>query len=191
MRTPHSEPPGRACRSARPVQAPSLSVVPGPSSPAQKARSLGECPADIQRARKLSNVHFRPGSPEFASIGKCSLEIRQSARLLKKFLRNRIRRAFYDKNVTVSECWFCSVAGITAIGQAISNHDPARFRDCAAQESPDGRVPSGLSTQAIRPMSFIATFISLAVIAGAAVVILTAVVGYGCYSLFREFRISR
>jgi hypothetical protein len=165
MRTPHSEPPGRACRSARPVQAPSLSVVPGPSSPAQKARSLGECPADIQRARKLSNVHFRPGSPEFASIGKCSLEIRQSARLLKKFLRNRIRRAFYDKNVTVSECWFCSVAGITAIGQAISNHDPARFRDCAAQESPDGRVPSGLSTQAIRPMSFIATFISLAVIA--------------------------
>jgi hypothetical protein len=153
--------------------------------------SLVPCPADIQRARKLSNVHFRPGSPEFASIGKCSLEIRQSARLLKKFLRNRIRRAFYDKNVTVSECWFCSVAGITAIGQAISNHDPARFRDCAAQESPDGRVPSGLSTQAIRPMSFIATFISLAVIAGAAVVILTAVVGYGCYSLFREFRISR
>jgi len=121
MRTPHSEPPGRACRSARPVQAPSLSVVPGPSSPAQKARSLGECPADIQRARKLSNVHFRPGSPEFASIGKCSLEIRQSARL-----------HVFHRNL----------------------YFPGRD-------------------------------------SGAAVVILTAVVGYGCYSLFREFRISR
>lgn len=37
------------------------------------------------------------------------------------------------------------------------------------------------------PMSFIATFISLVVIIGAALVVLTAVVGYGCYSLFREF----
>jgi len=49
---------------------------------------------------------------------------------------------------------------------------------------------SGLSTPAIQlrgPMSFIATFISLVVIIGAALVVLTAVVGYGCYSLFREF----
>ena len=46
----------------------------------------------------------------------------------------------------------------------------------------------GLSTQAIRyrTMSFIATFISLAVMIGAAVVILTAVVGYGCYNFLRE-----
>jgi hypothetical protein len=49
---------------------------------------------------------------------------------------------------------------------------------------------SGLSTPAIQlrgPMSFIAIFISLVVIIGAALVVLTAVVGYGCYSLFREF----
>jgi hypothetical protein len=36
-------------------------------------------------------------------------------------------------------------------------------------------------------MSFIETFISLVVIIGAALLVLTAVVGYGCYSLFREF----
>jgi hypothetical protein len=36
-------------------------------------------------------------------------------------------------------------------------------------------------------MSFIATFISLVVIIGAALVVLAAVVGYGFYSLFREF----
>ena len=37
------------------------------------------------------------------------------------------------------------------------------------------------------PMSFIASFISPVVIIGAALVVLTAVIGYGCYSLFREF----
>jgi hypothetical protein len=35
-------------------------------------------------------------------------------------------------------------------------------------------------------MSFIATFISLAVMIGAAVVILIAVVGYGCYNFLRD-----
>jgi hypothetical protein len=49
---------------------------------------------------------------------------------------------------------------------------------------------SGLSTPAIQSrgtMSSIATFIPLVVIIGAALVVLTAVVGYACYSLFREF----
>ena len=36
-------------------------------------------------------------------------------------------------------------------------------------------------------MSSIATFIPLVVIIGAALVVLTAVVGYAGYSLFREF----
>jgi hypothetical protein len=40
-------------------------------------------------------------------------------------------------------------------------------------------------------MSFIAIFISLVVIIGAALVVLAAVVGYGCYSLFREFLLKR
>jgi hypothetical protein len=49
---------------------------------------------------------------------------------------------------------------------------------------------SGLSTPAIQSrgtMSAIATFIPLVVIIGAALVVLTAVVGYACYGLFREF----
>lgn len=65
-----------------------------------------------------------------------------------------------------------------------------QIRDCAAQESPDDRMPATGAFDSIRSrghMSFIATFISLAVIIGAALVVLTAVVGYGCYSLFREF----
>ena len=36
-------------------------------------------------------------------------------------------------------------------------------------------------------MSFVAPFVSLAVIIGAAVVVLAAVVGYGYYSFVREF----
>jgi hypothetical protein len=37
------------------------------------------------------------------------------------------------------------------------------------------------------PMSFVAPFVSLAVIIGAAVVVLAAVGGYGYYSFVREF----
>jgi hypothetical protein len=37
------------------------------------------------------------------------------------------------------------------------------------------------------PMSFVTPFVSLAVIIGAAVVVLAAVVGYGYYSFVREF----
>ena len=56
-------------------------------------------------------------------------------------------------------------------------------RDCAAQESPGSRVPApGAFLTRIGVMSFIATLVSLGVIAGTAV---TAVVGYGCYSFLR------
>jgi hypothetical protein len=71
------------------------------------------------------------------------------------------------------------------------DRDSARLAISAAQESPGDRVPvSGLSTPAIQSrgtMSSIATFIPLVVIIGAALVVLTAVVGYAGYSLFREF----
>jgi hypothetical protein len=40
-------------------------------------------------------------------------------------------------------------------------------------------------------MSLIATFISLVVIIGAALVVLTAVVGYGCYSSSENFPLNR
>jgi hypothetical protein len=36
-------------------------------------------------------------------------------------------------------------------------------------------------------MSFVATFVSLAVIVGAAAVVLAAIVGYGYYSFLRQF----
>ena len=35
-------------------------------------------------------------------------------------------------------------------------------------------------------MSFTATFVSLAVIVGAAAIVLTAVVGFGCYKFLRD-----
>jgi hypothetical protein len=35
-------------------------------------------------------------------------------------------------------------------------------------------------------MSFVATFVSIAVIVGAAAIVLTAVVGFGCYRFLRD-----
>jgi hypothetical protein len=46
--------------------------------------------------------------------------------------------------------------------------------------------PSGLSIKRSRVMSFIATFVSIVVIVGAAVIVMTAVVGFGCYRLLRD-----
>ena len=60
-------------------------------------------------------------------------------------------------------------------------------RDCAAQESPGDRVPAtGASIKRSRAMTFFATFVSIAVIVGAAVAVLTAVVGFGCYRFLRD-----
>jgi hypothetical protein len=78
---------------------------------------------------------------------------------------------------------------MTSLGHAMNNHDPPDFVIALHKKAPVTACrPPGLSTQAIRyrTMSFIATFISLAVMIGAAVVILTAVVGYGCYNFLRE-----
>ena len=47
------------------------------------------------------------------------------------------------------------------------------------------RTP-GLSIKRARVMSFFATFVSIAVIVGAAVIVLTVVVGFGCYRFLRD-----
>jgi hypothetical protein len=46
--------------------------------------------------------------------------------------------------------------------------------------------PPGLSIKRSRVMSFFTTFVSIAVIVGAAVIVLTAVVGFGCYRFLRD-----
>ena len=67
---------------------------------------------------------------------------------------------------------------IGPVGQAIKQSRSRQTRDCAAQESPADRVRGpGLST---------ATFVSIAAIVGAAVIVLTAVVGFGCYRFLRD-----
>jgi hypothetical protein len=55
-----------------------------------------------------------------------------------------------------------------------------------AQESPGDRVPARGFPLRVRVMSFTATFASIAVIAGGAVILLTAVVGFGCYRFLRD-----
>jgi len=81
---------------------------------------------------------------------------------------------------------------MTTAALSFAHHDPARFVMSLHKKAPVTACrSSGLSTPVIQsrgePMSFIASFISLVVIIGAALVVLTAVIGYGCYSLFREF----
>ena len=44
----------------------------------------------------------------------------------------------------------------------------------------------GLSIKRTRVMSFTATFVSLAVIVGATAIVLTAIVGFGCYRFLRD-----
>ena len=46
--------------------------------------------------------------------------------------------------------------------------------------------PPGLCIKRSRVMTFFATFVSIAVIVGAAVIVLTAVVGFGCYRFLRD-----
>jgi hypothetical protein len=48
------------------------------------------------------------------------------------------------------------------------------------------RPGQGLSIKRSRAMSFIATFVSIAVIVGAAAIVLTVVVGFGCYRFVRD-----
>jgi hypothetical protein len=40
-------------------------------------------------------------------------------------------------------------------------------------------------------MSFTATFVSIAAIVGAGVIVLTAVVGFGCYRFLRDLSVNR
>ena len=96
------------------------------------------------------------------------------------------------RNVTVVESYSYTVAKMTTAALSFAHHDPARFVMSLHKKAPVTACrSSGLSTPVIQsrgePMSFIASFISLVVIIGAALVVLTAVIGYGCYSLFREF----
>jgi hypothetical protein len=87
------------------------------------------------------------------------------------------------KNVTVAECWFRTVAEITDAALHSTQSRIARLVIALHNKAPVAacRLP-GLSLTRIGVMSFIATLVSLGVIAGTAV---TAVVGYGCYSFLR------
>lgn len=78
---------------------------------------------------------------------------------------------------------------MTSLGHAMNNHDPPDFVIALHKKAPVTACrPRGfrLKRSGRETMSFIATFISLAVMIGAAVVILTAVVGYGCYNFLRD-----
>jgi hypothetical protein len=93
----------------------------------------------------------------------------------------------FGKNVTVVECCDYTLAGIASLGQAEDNHDPARLVIALHEKAPVTASRPGAFHYAFRvkPMSFIATFVSLAVMIGGAVVVLTTVAGYACYSSLR------
>ena len=83
----------------------------------------------------------------------------------------------------MTECWFRTVAEITDAALHYAQSRTARLVIALHKKAPVTacRLP-GLSLTRIGVMSFIATLVSLGVIAGTAV---TAVVGYGCYSFLR------
>ena len=72
---------------------------------------------------------------------------------------------------------------IAPLGQARDNHDLAKLVIALHEKAP---VTAGAFHQTVRVMSFTATLASVAMIAGGAVILLAAVLGFGCYKFLRD-----
>ncbi len=82
-----------------------------------------------------------------------------SVQLLTGFasVRNETRLSRNCRNVTVAECWYCTVAGIAPLGQSIISHDPARLVIALHKKAPVTVSWPGAFHSAGRVMSFTAT----------------------------------